>query len=135
MYIPNEILKIKKLNNCDILLLGLIYQCNSEICYISQEMAKNKTGYSLRSVGSSFKNLFNYGFIEYIQVPNKRYKLIKPTELFFKYFKKKKDIKKSYKDYRKKEKSPIFKKPTFEKMTDEEMTEGRELLKNVFGTC
>ena len=120
MYVPDNLLKLKELNNCDICILGLVNNCNCELCYLPQEIIRKKTGYSLKTISNSMKNLVKLGFLDYEVIPNKRYKLIRTTDLFFKYFKKRASIKKSYKDYKKKEKAPIFKKAPIDNTLSQE---------------
>ena len=130
MFIPTSLLCKKELSSIDICILGLINNCNCELCYLSQEMIRKKLGYSLKSISLSLNKLVKLGYIDYEVQPGKRYKLIRPTDLFYKFFKKRNDIKKSYRDYRKQEK-PKFSKYEKKELTAEELAEAKRLTKEL----
>lgn len=132
MYIPNELFKIKELNMCDICILGLVNNCNCEEIYLPQEIIRKKIGYSLKLISVSLNKLVKLGYIDYIIIPNKRYKLIRTTELFYKFFKKRADCKKSYRD--KKINQPKFKKlKDNTEMNVAEMNEAKKLANELLG--
>lgn len=132
MYIPNELFKIKDLNMCDICILGLINNCNCEEIYLPQETIRKKIGYSLKLISLSLNKLVKLGYIDYIIIPNKRYKLIRTTDIFYKFFKKRADCKKSYRD--KKTIAPKFKKLKNNiEMSEEEMNDAKRLCAELLG--
>lgn len=94
--IPDKIMTDKRLTNIDRCILGLIYKCHCDICYLSQDMIRQKLGFALKNISNSLKKLVGLGFINYVNVANKRYKLIECTPYFYTFFKRLESTRASY---------------------------------------